>query len=161
MCSAPPKAEMTTRKTFGESMEMVGRNAPAITIIMTTVGVASFVVRLVSHQEAKIEKLEALTNEKHDSLEALTNEKHDSLEALTNEKLVSLSRENDSLEALTNEKLVSLSRENDSLRREHESYRRETDSKINESRAAAEKLAIEYHLKYKHSEEYSSLRKQE
>ena len=42
-----------------------------------------------------------------------------------------------------------------------ERLRRETDSKIKESQAASEKLAIENHLKYKHSEEYASLRKPE
>jgi hypothetical protein len=36
-----------------------------------------------------------------------------------------------------------------------------TQSKIKEAQSASEKLAIEYQLKYKHSEEYVSLRKPE
>jgi hypothetical protein len=40
-----------------------------------------------------------------------------------------------------------------------ESLRREIESNIKEAQSASEKLAIEYQLKYKHSEDYVSLRK--
>ena len=49
----------------------------------------------------------------------------------------------------------------ESLRRETESVKRETLSKIKEAQSASERLAIEYQLKYKHSEEYVSLQKPE
>ena len=47
------------------------------------------------------------------------------------------------------------------MNEEAESLRRETESMIKESQAASERLAIEYQLKYKHSEESMSLRKPE
>jgi hypothetical protein len=40
-----------------------------------------------------------------------------------------------------------------------ESLGREIESNIKEAQSASEKLAIEYQLKYKHSEDYASLRK--
>ena len=42
-----------------------------------------------------------------------------------------------------------------------ESLRRETESKIKEAQSGSERLAIEYQLKYKHSQEYVSLQKPE
>ena len=56
--------------------------------------------------------------------------------------------------ALASVRIESLGRE---TRAGSDCLRRESDSKINESRAAAERFAIEYQLKYKHSVEYKSL----
>lgn len=52
--------------------------------------------------------------------------------------------------AVTFEKIESLGRE---MRSAFDSLRRESDQNINESRAATERLAFKYQLKYNHSEE--------
>ena len=105
---------MTVRNTLGQSMEIVGRNSHALTILASLIGVAALISRFGSHLEAEIAASKA---------------------------------ESKAEIALANLKI--------------ESLRRETESKIKEAQSGSERLAIEYQLKYKHSQEYVSLQKPE
>ena len=96
--------------SMGQSVEIIGRNAPALAFLLTIIGVVHFNGRQIANVERKI--------------------------AVTSEKVESLGRE---------------------TRSAFDSLRRESDSKINESRAATERFAIEYQLKYNHSDERKSL----
>ena len=96
--------------SMGQSVEIIGRNAPALAFLLTIIGVVHFNGRQIANVEREI--------------------------AVTSEKIESLGRE---------------------TRSAFDSLRRESDSKINESRAATERFAIEYQLKYNHSDERKSL----
>ena len=95
--------------SMGQSVEIIGRNAPALAFLLTIIGVVHFNGRQIANVEREI----AVTV-----------------------KIESLGRE---------------------TRSAFDSLRRESDSKINESRAATERFAIEYQLKYNHSDERKSL----
>ena len=128
--SVTPQAEAVKRDTFRESLEIVGKNAPALTLVMTIIGLASLAASMATQLKDDIDASKAECKAET----ALANQKSQAEIALANEK-----------SKATNEKI--------------ESLRREIVSKIKESQAASERLAIEYQFKYKHSEEYVSLRK--
>ena len=130
--SAPPKAEMTVRNTLGQSMEIVGRNSHALTIFASLIGVAALISRFGSHLEAEIAASKA-------EIAASNAESKAEIAASKAESKAEI--------ALANLKI--------------ESLRRETESKIKEAQSGSERLAIEYQLKYKHSQEYVSLQKPE
>ena len=116
---------MTVRNTLGQSMEIVGRNSHALTILASLIGVAALISRFGSHLEAEIAASKA------ESKAEIAASKAESKAEI----------------ALANLKI--------------ESLRRETESKIKEAQSGSERLAIEYQLKYKHSQEYVSLQKPE